>query len=415
MWKLRAIVAAALGGASTMMAADPAAAAKAINQFGIEFQRRIGDPDENLCLSPYSIQTALAMTYAGADGVTRDEMARVLHFGQGDAIHESFGALQQSLERVRETTAKQASEGKRFGGSTEPLVLKVANRLFAKQGYDFLPDFRDLLKKTYGAPMEELDFAANAKAARRINGWVEDQTEKRIRDLVPPDAITAQTRLVLVNAVYMKAPWAEAFSEAATRPEPFHVRGGATKSVATMIRKDHYGYAQKDGYTAITIPYIGGEVHFLVLVPAEPDGLPALEKKVNGELLSDGAKLKSTQLILHLPKFKMEPPRISLKSALTQMGMKTAFDEPNGSANFEKMTTAKPGLFISEALHKTFIAVDEKGTEAAAATAVVMVPRSAAREEPKPIEVKVDRPFLFAIQHAPSGACLFLGRVTDPR
>jgi serpin B len=415
MWKLKALLAAAITGASTIAAADPAPAAKSINEFGIELHRRITGPDENLCVSPYSIQTALAMTYAGADGATREEMSRVLHFGTGNDIHASFGALQQSLAQIREATAKLAEQAKRRGGPNEPLVLKVANRLFAQEGFEFLPPFRSLLKDTYGAPMEQLDFSAAANASKRINRWVEDQTNERIRDLVPPGALSAMTRLVLVNAVYLKAPWADDFYEGATKPEPFQIRGGAPKPVPTMVQKSHYGYSKKDDYTALSIPYIGGEVHFLVVMPAEPGALSALEQKLTGESLAELAKLPATEFILHLPKFKMEPPALSLKASLMQMGMKSAFNEPPGSANFEKMSTAKPGMFISEALHKTFIAVDEKGTEAAAATAIVMVPGSIAGKQPPPLEVKIDRPFLFAIQHRTSGACLFLGRVTDPR
>jgi serpin B len=415
MWKLKAFFTAALTVGSTIAAADLAPAAKSINQFGIELHRRITGPDENLCVSPYSIQTALAMTYAGADGATREEMARVLHFGKGNDIHASFGALQQALAQVREATATIAAQGKRRGGPSEPLVLKVANRLFAQQGFEFLPPFRSVLADTYSAPMEQLDFSAPAKAAKHINRWVEDQTNERIRDLVPPNALSATTRLVLVNAVYMKAPWANDFNDGATKPEPFHIRGDAPMPVPTMIQKSHYGYSKKDDYTALSIPYIGGDVHFLVVIPAEPSGLTALEKKLTGEELTQFAKLPATEFILHLPKFKMEPPAVSLKTPLMQMGMKTAFDEPRDSANFEKMATAKPGLFISEALHKTFIAVDEKGTEAAAATAIVMAPTSMVGKPVPPLEVKVDRPFLFAIQHRSSGACLFLGRVTDPR
>jgi serpin B len=406
--------------ASAIMAADPVpAAAQAVNELGVALHQRLAKGDENLCLSPYSIQAAFAMTFAGAEGDTRKEMAKVLHYPADEAIHASFAALNGSLAAAAKATIVRASEGKKYGGPSEPLILKVANRLFGEKTYEFKAPFTKLLEETYAAPLDEADFAHNSNKERlRINSWVEAQTEKRIRDLIPESGIGRETGLVLVNAIYMKAPWAEPFREEATKPEPFHSRGGEPKPVSTMLRKDHFGYAKHEGYTAVTVPYIGGEVHFLVLVPDKVNGLAALEKQLTARALADCAKLPARDVILHLPKFKMESDSIRLKEEFVALGMKSAFNQPAGSANFERMAPRRPDdyLYISEAFHKTFIALDEKGTEAAAATAVAMARAAAAAgEPPKPIEVKVDRPFLFAIQHAASGACLFLGRVTDPR
>ncbi|MEP7015800.1 MAG: serpin family protein, partial [Verrucomicrobiota bacterium] len=255
-------------------------------------------------------------------------------------------------------------------------------------------------------------------ARQHINKWVASQTRDRIRDLIPPNGVTATTRLVLANAIYLKAPWASEFSDASTKPEPFHVRGGAVVDVPTMSHVARLGYAKRDGFTAVALSYSGRELQFLVLLPDEPKGLRTLEKKLNADLLAKCARLEERDVELHLPKFKFEPPTIALAQNLKTLGMKSAFDQPPGSANFDRIAPRKPNdyLAISEVFHKTFIAVDEKGTEAAAATAVAMMAMSARRTPPPPpVEVKIDRPFVYAIQHVPSGACLFIGRVTDPR
>ncbi|HXM74289.1 MAG TPA: serpin family protein, partial [Chthoniobacterales bacterium] len=293
------------------------------------------------------------------------------------------------------------------------------NRLFAQSGYDFRDAFRALVQKFYGAPFESLDFRKDADGARQhINKWVENQTRDRIRDLIPPNGLDATTRLVLANAIYLKAPWANEFYDKATKPKPFHIRGGTAVDVPMMSDRRELGYAKRDGYTAVSLPYSGSELQFLVLLTDDVNGLRALESKLNADMLAQCAKLEVRDVDLALPKFKFEPPTIALAEKLQALGMKTAFDKPQGSANFDKIALRKPNdyLAISEVFHKTFIAVDEKGTEAAAATAVAMMAMAARRTPPPPpIEVKVDRPFVYAIQHVPSGACLFIGRVTDPR
>ena len=359
------------------------------------------------------------MTFAGADGQTREEMARVLHLSKDDeSLHASFAALQRQLREMSEKNAKLVAESGEFGGPKE-LTLTIANRLFAQRGYDFRENFLGLVKERYSAPLELVDFAKNARGATdQINSWVLEQTRQRIRDLIPRDALTASTRLVLANAIYLKAPWAEPFSENETKPQPFHVRGREAVKVPTMHEHElSCGYAKRDGFTAVSIPYIDSDLQFLVLLPDQVKGLPALEKKVTSAMLTECAKLKGRDLDLYLPKFKFEPPTLNLGSTLQALGMKTAFDQPPGSANFDRMAPRKPNdyLYISEVFHKTFIAVDEKGTEAAAATWVTTIYAASILDAPKPLEVRVDRPFLYAIQHVPSGACLFIGRVTDPR
>jgi serpin B len=404
----------------SLHAADFDLAATTTNQLGIDLHRQLAIGDDNLCLSPYSIQSALAMTFAGADGATRTEMARVLHFpNEVDAIHASFASLQRSLEEMASKTAKIAEQSKKFGGPSEPITLAIANRSFPQSGYEFRDPFRELVKKFYGAPFEPLDFRKNAEGARQhINKWVADQTRDRIRDLIPPNGVNEMTRLVLANAIYLKAPWANEFSDYFTKPKPFHIRGGSPVNVPMMKNTKKFGYLRENGFTAIALPYSGGELQFLILVPDDVNGLRDLESKLTADTLAKCAKLETSHDVdLQLPKFKFEPTTIQLADKLKALGMKSAFDDPPGSANFDKMAARKPNdyLAISQVFHKTFIAVDEKGTEAAAATAVAMVALSARMQKEEPIEVKVDRPFVYAIQHVPSGACLFIGRVTDPR
>jgi serpin B len=396
-------------------------AAKATNELAVDLHRQLATGHENLCVSPFSIESALAMTFAGADGDTRTEMARVLHFpSDASTVAASFASLQHSLEEMSVKTAELVKKSKEFGGPSEPITLSIANKLFAQKGYAFRPAFLSLVKQNFGAAFEPLDFVTNASAAtQRINKWVTDQTHDRIRDLIPGGALDETTRLVLANALYLKAPWAHEFSENATQPEPFHVRGGSGIDVPTMQkRSEHFGYAKREGYAAVSLPYAGNDLQFLALLPDDVDGLHALESKLSGDVLAGCAKLQTRDVDLHLPKFKLEPPTMALAEKFEALGMKTAFDKPQGSANFDKMAqrTPKDYLYISQIFHKTFIAVDEKGTEAAAATAVAMMAGTALRAPPPPpIEVKVDRPFIYAIQHVPSGVCLFLGRVTSPR
>jgi serpin B len=395
-------------------------AAKATNELGVDLHRQLATGDENLCISPYSIESALAMTFAGSGGETRTEMARVLHFADATDMPASFSTLQRSLEQMSAKTTEVVKKSKKFGGPSEPITLNIANRLFAQKGYHFREAFLSLVKQNFGGAFEPVDFVANpAAATQRINKWVADQTRERIRDLIPGGALDKTTRLVLANALYLKAPWASEFSQNATQPESFLVHGDAPVDVPMMRkRNDHFGYAKREGFTVVSIPYAGDELQFVILLPDEINGLRGVESQLSGETLAACAKIEKRDVDLHLPKFKLEPPTITLAKQFEALGMKTAFDQPKGSANFDNMAPRTPNdyLYISQIFHKTFIAVDEKGTEAAAATAVAMLAGSALRSPPPPpIEVKVDRPFVYAIQHVSSGVCLFLGRVTDPR
>ncbi len=391
---------------------DLTIAAQSVNALGLDLLAKGTKANSNALLSPYSIQSALAMAYAGADGDTRTQMAKVLHYPQHErALHQSFAALQEALAQGVNDNA----EHRKTMREGDPIVLTEANRLFGQQGYEFCQPFLDVVKGSYSAPLETMDFVNNSEKERgKINKWVEKQTHKRICDLIPSGGLDRDTRLVLVNAIYLKAPWSEPFNAGATEPRPFHVKGGDSLKVPTMFRKGEMGYVKREGYQVISVPYFGGGLQFLVLLPDTKDGLPALEAKLTPEILQGCTKLDARELELYMPKFKLEPPLFKMGKVLRSLGMTGAFDEPKGTANFDRMAPRKTDdyLRISEVFHKTFLALDEKGTEAAAATGSSALYAIDAGE---PVEVRVDRPFLFAIQHHDSGACLFMGRVTDPR
>ncbi len=395
-------------------------AVNAINALGIDLLHGTAPKTGNALLSPYSIQMAMAMTCAGADGETRAEMTRVLHYPTDEAsVDYAFASLQTDLAGVMQRQAVQAEAARKYGVTNQPLTLTTANRLFGQTGYQFRPAFLNLLQNTYLAPFEAVDFIHDAAGVTtQINTWVEQQTRDRIRDLIPADVLNPSTRLVLVNAIYLKAPWQKPFPEAATQPKPFHVPTGPAASVPTMFVNDSFGYAQRPGYRVVVIPYAGGDLQLVILLPDAVDGLAALTAALTPELLSGCASLPSQSINLYLPKFKLEPPLLSLSQALQSLGMTTAFNHPTGSANFDRMAPRRPDdyLYISDIFHKTFLKLDESGTEAAAATAVVMARfMGMPMNPPPPVDVHVDHPFLFAIQHRASGACLFLGQLTDPR
>jgi serpin B len=223
--------------ATSALAADSNTAATAINALGLDLLPKVGRSNDNVLLSPYSIQSTLAMTYAGADGATRTEMMRVLHFPQDDAeLNRSFAAVRSALDDLAARSAKQAAESRRYGMTNDPIALVTANRLFGQAGFDFRAPFLAVLKDSYGAPLASLDFRKDATgAAKQINDWVATQTRERIRNLIPAGALNDMTRLVLVNAVYLKAPWLHEFDAGNTKPRPFHIGGGKVENVPTML------------------------------------------------------------------------------------------------------------------------------------------------------------------------------------
>ncbi len=341
------------------------------------------------------------MTFAGARGRTADEMAAALHFGgDGAALHAGFARLARALAP----------------GPKSPFELSVANRLFAQQGHPFEAAFLALVREHYGAPVELVDFRAASEAARRaVNRWVEEHTRGRIKDLLAPGVVDARTRMVLANAVYLRTKWAQPFDRELTRPRPFS-SGGARFDVPTMNATRDLGYAVRGGATVLSLPYQGSEgraLSMLIVMPRRPDGMAALEAGLSQESLAAWAReLPIRRVELHLPRFKVERT-LPLAPSLAKLGMKAAFDcSEHTEADFSGMD-GRRDLCISAVVHKAFVAVDESGTEAAAATAVLM---SEPDSIPPPAEVvRVDHPFLFAIRDDRSGTLLFLGRVVDPR
>lgn len=400
------------------VSANPSAVADGINTFGLELHQRLAAEGGNRVASPWSIQSALAMTYAGAAGKTREEMAATLHFPKEESdVHAGFAAIAKSLTDVARQSRERVANPNREGGPNTPLEINVANRLFGQDGYPFEKPFLNLIKTTYGAPLEIMDFKKAPEPSReRINGWVATQTKDRIKDLIPAGIIKEDTRLVLTNAVYMKAAWASEFQEEADAP--FFVDGTKEVKVPGLIGQRTLGHLKIPGGDIVAIPYAEQALQFLLIIPEKKQGLAALEKTLTAKMLRQAASAEFSEIKLHFPKFKLEPDSVRLADQLVAMGMPSAFDKPEGSADFSRMAPRKPDdyLLIDEVIHKAFIAVDQYGTEAAAATAVLMIRATSARIDPEePLEIRADRPFAFAIQHRDSGACLFLGRVTDPQ
>lgn len=343
----------------------------------------------------------------------------MLHFPVDDTIVNGwFATLRRALEEAAEQSAKASEAMKKYGGTNDPFTLTIANRLFGQTGYDFRAPFLATLKDRYDAPFEALDFIHNSAAAtRQINDWGEGKTHQRIRNVIPADALGPLTRLVLVNAIYLKAPWMDRFPAAATKPGTFHLDARRTAEVPMMAQTHECSYFQGAGFSVVQLPYADAGLSFVIFLPDSLTGLASLEAKLTPALI-DGSFIKWETRDVHIsmPRLKLEPPLLPLGQTLQTLGMKTAFDMPRGSANFDRIAPRRPDdyLALSDVFHKTFLKLDEGGTEAAAATAL-MAYTLGIHQPKQPIEIKVDHPFLFAIRHGPSGACLFLGHVADPR
>jgi len=378
--------------------ADAAAAGGAISAFGLDLYRAVAKGQTNMVLSPTSIALALAMARAGARGQTAAEMDRVMRGLASDEHAGWLNALDQALA-ARSGTFKDDS------GQDLAVALRIANAPFAQQGMPLEKAYLEALASRYGAGLRLVDYVAATEAARKqINGWVDGETEHRIPELLAPGVLTPDSRLTLVNAIYLKAPWQTAFPAEATKPGAFTRADGSTVEVPMMATSALMRHAAGTGWRAVEIPYIGGSLAMTVIVP---DDLAAFEQALTAEqLTSITGALAETQVALTLPKFSIET-KAELADILSALGMPSAFDD---QADFSGITTAEK-LEISNVIHQANIDVDEKGTEAAAATAVVMRATSMPAE---PVTVRVDRPFLFALRDVPTGAILFLGRVADP-
>jgi len=368
------------------------------SRFALELCHALQSQERNLFFSPYSISLALAMTYSGARGETEQQMGDTLHFLEQSALHLAFNWLE--LELASRAEDPRGEEGR--------FRLNVANAIWGQKGLSFLPKFLDVLAQNYGAGLRVVDFReAPEKARGIINEWVSEETEGKINDLLAPNAVDALTRLVLTNAIYFNASWLHPFDEELTKDGPFSLLGGNPVSVPMMSQTESMSYGQGNGYQAIELPYAGMKLSMVVLLPDKGcfwAFAGSLDAERLGQILQD---IKPRQVHLTLPKFTYQS-QFSLRRTLTEMGMAAPF---TADANFLGMTGSRD-LFIDDVIHKAFVAVDEAGTEAAAATAVVMRLTAAPA---KPTEVAVDRPFVYCIRDIPTGTILFLGHVVNPQ
>lgn len=355
------------------------------------YQQVVATSDDNVFFSPHSISVALAMTYAGARSSTAEQMATAMQFGlPAEQLHPAFNALDQSLA----------------SNVSEDFQLNIVNQIWGQQGEQWQSDFLDTLAQHYGAGLQELDFQTQAEQSRiAINDWVAEVTQDRIEDLLPTGSIDAGTAMVLTNAIYFNALWQSEFDPADTYDTDFERADGSAVSVPLMHAVADYDYFNGGNYEAIRLPYKQAGMSMIAIVP--PAGqFDAFEQTLDAGVFNEAiAGLSSTSVNLALPKLEFEAP-LGLKSHLEALGMPLAFSGGDFSG-----IRAGGGLTIDDVLHKAFVKVDEKGTEAAAATAVVVAETSAPQAD---VTLHLDRPFAFAIYDSTSNTLLFLGRVVDP-
>jgi serine protease inhibitor len=399
--------------------------------FAFDLFRALRVPNRNPFFSPHSISVALAMTYAGACSLTAEEIAGTLHFTlPPERLHAAFNALQIELASRTGDAVQPEDSGTGSGSSLKERVrlhrerpdifpdpeddgrfrLSIVNAMWAQAGYNFLDSFLDTLAENYDAGLQLLDFIRAPEPSRvTINDWVAEQTKDRIQDLIPQGAIDSLTRLVLTNAIYFKARWEETFSEALTHDENFHLLDGAAVSVPMMHQTADFGYAAGEGVQAVEMAYEGRELSMLVLLP-DAGTFDAFEKRLDTGVVDQlTEQVRIRELVLTMPKFEFDAD-FMLSQTLADMGMPAAFSD---DADFSAITGARD-LIISDVIHKAFVAVDEKGTEAAAATAVIFAERGMPFQMAEPLVVTIDRPFVFLIRDRKTGTILFAGRVLDP-
>lgn len=364
--------------------------------FATDLYQQLKVEPGNLFYSPHSISMALAMTWAGARGQTEADMAKVLGFTlTQQKTHAAFNALDQQL----------ASRGEgAMGSDGQGFRLNVANAMWAQIGFPFETSFLDTLGENYGAGVHVVDFeGATTQAIDLVNGWVVDKTEGKIDKLVNEQTVTADTRFILTNAIYFNAAWAEPFEEANTKDGPFTLLDGGSVTAPMMHGYQETGYADGDGYQALQMPYDGHELSMVLVVP-DAGTFADFEASLDAAAIDNiTSSLGSYGVDITMPKFKFDA-EFNLSGHLKEMGMASAFS----GADFSGISSEK--LVVTDVVHKAYVAVNEKGTEAAAATAVIGGTTSA----PEPAAIVIDRPFLFFIRDLPTGAILFVGRVADP-
>jgi serpin B len=372
------------------------AVVESINAFAIDLYGKLAEGnEENFFFSPFSISTALAMTYAGAQGTTETQMASTLHFSLPQTtLHPAFGALLADMEAV---------------GARDGYELSTANSLWGQIDLPFVPEFLATLASAYGAPLREVDFQTTPEPSRQtINAWVASATHDRIKDLLPQGSINDLTRLVLANAIYFKGSWARTFDAADTRSGDFHPRGGGTIQVPMMHQTAQFRYAWIAGTVQVLeLPYTTGDLSMIFIMADTPDGMPDLETALSLPAFEQwcDALVPANELSVNIPSVTFAST-FRLAQTLGALGMTEAFDP--SLADFSGIAD-QAGLFIGDVFHKSFVLVNEEGTEAAAATGVTTGVTS------MPPSFYADHPFIFLIRHNRSGAILFLGRVMDPR
>jgi len=381
--------------------ADAAALVKGNDAFACDLYHKLDQADGNLFFSPYSISNALAMTYAGARGQTALDMAKTLRFPfDGQRLHPAFFDLIGELNRP---------------GQKRTYQLAIANRLWGQKDYDFLAEFLKLSKDAYGAGLAEVDFKkATEKARQTINAWVAKETQDKIKDLLAQGVLTEDTRLVLTNAIYFKGQWASAFNDKATKKEDFKVGAGKTVKVDMMHNVALMKLLESDTFQMLELPYVQHELSMLILLPRQVGGLAQIEKQISVDNLTQWLlTMNLYKVTLSMPKVKYTAA-IKLNDVLSDMGMRIAFNPD--LADFSGMAKMADGrnLFISAVVHKAFVAVDEKGTEAAAATGVVVNAAKSGRPPVPPATFVADHPFVFLIRDNRTGSILFMGRVVNP-
>lgn len=382
----------------TITDTEKAVAVAAGNDFASDLYGKLKTEKGNIFFSPESLSQALAMTFAGAKDTTASEMQTVLH-------------LQMNRDYVPATMAELIKE-KNARSASGAYTFQTANAIWVQKDYELLESYTTLLKDNYDAKASNVDFEKDAPgAADTINKWVEGKTASRIKDLVSADALQG-VRLVLTNAVYFKADWQDKFEKAATHEEDFYINP-AQASRAWMMQRtcDNCKYAENETLQALAMPYKGGDIEMVVLLPRDKGGMDAFEQSLNPQVINKvlGELAQDVDVNIALPRFRLET-QYSFSKILPALGMKTAFDPAH--ADFSGMT-GKRDLFISDVIHKAFVEVDEQGTEAAAATAVIMAPTSVPVQRITK-QFRADHPFIFMLRDAKNGAIYFMGRMQEP-
>ncbi len=368
-----------------------------MNRLAIDLFRQVRSANANVAIAPASIAPAIAMAYEGARGETAEEMERVFRFpADREAMRRDFAAL------IRHWGGT---------GAERPYTIVADSSIWCQVGFEVRLEYLGLLAKSYGASIRVVNFRDRPESARlAINSWIAGATRNLIRELVGPGILTKETSLVLANAILFKAKWSYEFRPESTKPEDFHAAGGKTVEVPTMHQGEELAFAETDDVQVVELPYRGGDFAMVVVLPKRPDGLDAVEKALTTAGLDAWlAKSERRDVILSLPKFRSEAS-LDLARPLADLGMKAAFTP---SADFSGIAEGVP-LWISSVIHQAVVKVDEEGTEAAAATALVFPGSAAPVERKPPVVFKADHPFLYVIRDVKSGAILFLGHVVDP-